>query len=130
MHVKIFLGDGVRSQDDFDVVAFFEEVIKGFNIWTGRIAYQQASGQVNHLCTIFDHFLACVLNIPTGAAITGGIPNQLHVRIGVNAERTFPVPQCPQAFPAGARPVSVTNDDPDFGFRIHFLSYFAGTIIV
>ena len=79
MHIQVLLRDRMRAKDYFYRISFLEEFYKGFQVWTGWVTDHEPGGQMNDLGTITDHFLSCVFNIASGAAITGCISNQLKV---------------------------------------------------
>jgi hypothetical protein len=90
------------------------------DIWAGRIANQQPGSQVDHLCSIFHHFLSRVFDIAAWASVASGVAHQLNLRIGILGKCAFLVPYRPQAFSPRAGAIAVANNDPDLYFVNHF----------
>ena len=102
-----------------DLVAFLQEAGEVVNARTGRVAHDQAGGQVDDGRAVLDHFLARVLYIPARAAAAGREPDEFRVGILVHGEGAFPVPQGAQTLAARAGVVPVADDDADTNFFRH-----------
>jgi hypothetical protein len=116
MHIQVLLWNGMRTENDLNVISIFKKLLKSVNVWTGRVTHQKAGCEMNDLHPIPDHFIARILDIAAWTAVTGCIPNQLNIFILITAKGTLTFPHRTQAFSARTGSVTVTNDDPDFCF--------------
>jgi hypothetical protein len=110
------------AYDHFQAVALTDEIAEIIDVWARRIAHNKTGGQVDDIRTVLFHLFRGVLDISTGATITGGITGQFHVDTLVTLESTFTIAQGPEAFTACAGMVAITNDDPNpLGVRHDYL---------
>ena len=99
------------AYDHFQTVALTDEIAEVIDVWARRIAHDKTGGQVDDIGAVLFHLLRGVLDISTGATITGGITGQFHFDALVELESTFPIAQGPETFTACAGMVAITNDD-------------------
>jgi hypothetical protein len=108
--------------DHFQTIPLTDEIAEVIAVWARRIAHDKTGGQVDDIGAVLFHLFRRVLDISTGATITGGITGQFHFDALVELESTFTVAQSPEAFTACAGMVAITNDDSNpLGVRHDYL---------
>ena len=79
---------------------------------------------MDHVGSVADHLLRGILDVAAGTAVAGCITHQARLPVTIKAEGSFPLPQRPETFAAGAAVVAVADDDSNFDliFLFHSLS--------
>jgi hypothetical protein len=67
------------AYDHFQTVALRDVIAEIIDVGAGRIAHNKTGGQVDGVGAVLFHFFRGVLDISTGATITGGITYQFNV---------------------------------------------------
>jgi hypothetical protein len=83
------------AYDHFQTVALRDEIAEIINRWARWIAHNKTSGQVDGIGAVLFHLFWGVLDITTGATITGSITSQFNFDALVELESTFTIAQGP-----------------------------------
>ena len=114
VRTPVLLRDGVGAYDHRHAVPLLDVRPEVVEVGAGRVPDHHARGQMDGLGAVSDHLLRHVLDVPAGAAVTGGIPYDLQRFIlRISAERSFPLPHGAQALAAAAGAIAIADDDAD-----------------
>ncbi len=107
---------------DGNIVLFFNEFFKLYNMWAWRITDDKSGSQMNRFCAIFNHLDRCIFYVSAGTSAARGVAHHFkRFTLIINIKGTLAVPHCSQAFPAGTGAESVTNKYTDFHFFSSFI---------
>jgi hypothetical protein len=101
------------SHNDFDAILGRYELTKGLKTGTRWVAHDQSCGKMDYLYPIPLHLGWSILHITARTPSAGGVAHQLYLLVMIEREGPFSIAQCTKAFAAGARAISVADDDAD-----------------
>ena len=79
--------------NDFEAISCLDKFIKIGDMGAWRISHNETRRKMDHLCSVFLHFLHGIFNVTTRTPIASGIPHNFNVHILVSAKCTFSVAQ-------------------------------------